>query len=150
MALSRPDLSDRRNLAKVVIENAGVWIAITHYVKCVECVEAESHGVLFRNAKVLERRHIHIEVAWPADGTIARCTKGVGSGHTKCADAVVHARCGTGRRRRIVAIPAALEPVGHYFAQRTVDDPEFAILVDSRVAVAVGGVSGTGDGFRKT
>src|SRR5450631_362670 len=145
MALGRPDLTSGCNLAKRTVRDAGVRIAVAHDVEGIERIKSEAHRMPLSDLKILKRRHVRIEVAGAAHCTIARRAECVRGRNAKRAYAVVHSSCQARSRRRIGAVPATLERSVDLFAKRPMDNLELAILIDARIAVAIGVVARAGN-----
>ena len=67
MPLGRAYLSEICNTAKSGVRDTGIRIAIADDVKCIEGIESKSDRVFPGDTEVLERRHIHIDIARAAD-----------------------------------------------------------------------------------
>src|ERR1700722_5147017 len=127
-------------MAEIAVGDASVRIPVAGDVEGVEGVKAETHRLLTDYMKVLEGRHVDVEVSGSARVAIARRSKRVWRRRSKGAHTVVNTWGGAWNSRGIRSIPV-INTAAH--------DLQRAILVGSRVTVAVGVISWTQNCFRE-
>ena len=77
------------NIAEVAVGNAHVRIAVAGNIERIEGIEAEAQRVLAPHVKILEHRHVGVEISGPAQVAVSRRSEGIGRRHAKGANAIV-------------------------------------------------------------
>src|ERR1700761_2444736 len=81
-----------RDVAKIgSIVDVCIRVAIAGDIERIECVKAEADGLFAKCSKVLERRHVYIQISRAACVAISCRTESVRCRHAEGADSVVDA-----------------------------------------------------------
>src|ERR1700678_2331163 len=89
------------NIAEVAVGDSSVWISVAGNVERIEGVKAEAHRLFANDVKVLEHRHVYVEISGPTGVAIARRSKSIRRGCAEGAGAVVNSGRGARSRRGI-------------------------------------------------